>query len=118
MSQHDESYVIDFLHAARLVQSFVLDVDSEAFDRNIMQQSAVIHQLMIIGEATKHISQQFKDDHPVVPWKDMAGMRDVLIHAYQRINLDEVWLAATIHVPDLITQIEPLVIPSGHAPHP
>ncbi len=109
MSQYDESYVMDILHAARLVQSFVLDVDSEAFDRDIMQQSAVIHQLMIIGEATKHISQQFKDDHPEVPWKDMAGMRDVLIHAYHRINLDEVWLAATVHVPELIRQVEPLV---------
>jgi len=74
-----------------------------------MRQSAVIHQLMVIGEAAKHISQQFKDDHSEVPWKDMAGMRDILIHAYRRINLDEVWIAATVDVPDLIRQIEPLM---------
>jgi len=109
MSQRNESYVVDILHAARLVQSFLLNVDRGAFDRDIMRQSAVIHQLMVIGEAAKHISQQFKDDHSEVPWKDMAGMRDILIHAYRRINLDEVWSAATVHVPDLIRQIEPLV---------
>ena len=109
MSQRNESYVVDILHAARLVQLFLLNVDRVAFDRDIMRQSAVIHQLMVIGEAAKHISQQFKDDHPEVPWKDMAGMRDILIHAYRRINLDEVWSAVKVHVPDLIRQIEPLV---------
>lgn len=60
MSQRNESYVVDILHAARLVQSFLLNVDRVAFDRDIMRQSAVIHQLMVIGEAAKHISQQFK----------------------------------------------------------
>ncbi len=44
-----------------------------------------------------------------MPWRRMAGMRDVLIHAYERVGLEEVWIAATVHVPDLIRKLEPLV---------
>lgn len=112
MSLRDESSLIDILHAARLVQSFVEGVDRRAFESDIMRQSAIIYQLTIIGEATKRISQEFRDSHPDVPWRQMAGMRDVLIHAYERIDMKEVWIAATVHVPDLISKIEPLVPPN------
>ncbi len=109
MSLRDESSLIDILHAARLVKSFVEGADREAFENDIMCQSAVIHQLTIIGEATKRISKEYRNSHPKVPWRRMAGMRDVLIHAYERVELKEVWIAATVHIPDLIRQIEPLV---------
>ncbi len=109
MSQRNESYVVDILHAARLVQSFLLNVDRGAFDRDIMRQSAVVRQLEIIGEATKRLSNEFRDSQLEIPWRKMAGLRDVLIHAYQRVDIEEVWITATKFVPDLIRQIEPLV---------
>jgi uncharacterized protein with HEPN domain len=60
-----------------------------------MCQSAIIRQLEIIGEATKHLSAAFRGNHPDIPWQKMAGMRDILIHAYDAVDLDEVWNAAT-----------------------
>ena len=109
MSLKDEGSLIDILRAARLVKSFVEGVGREAFESDIMRQSAVIHQLTIIRESTKRIPKEYRNSHPEVPWRRMAGMRDVLIHAYERVELKEVWIAATDDVPDLIRQIEPLV---------
>ena len=56
-------------------------------------QDALIRCLEVIGEATKRLSQDFRDRHPEVPWRAMAGMRDLLIHAYDRVDLEEVWEA-------------------------
>lgn len=76
-----------------------------------MRQSAVARQLEIIGEATKRLSEEFRGAHPEVPWRHMAGMRDVLIHAYDHVDMDEVWVAATESLPKLIAEIAPLVPP-------
>jgi len=76
-----------------------------------MCQSAVIWQLEIIGEATKRLSIPFRDNHPDIPWQKMAGMRDILIHAYDAVDLDEVWNAANQSIPRLIEQLEPFVLP-------
>ena len=111
MSQRDEGYLIDIHRAARLVESFMDGINQEAFEGDIMRQSAVIHQLLIVGEATKRLSDEFRDAHSEVAWNRMAGMRDVLIHGYERVDLDEVWVVATLHIPDLIRQLEPLVSP-------
>jgi uncharacterized protein with HEPN domain len=80
-----------------------------AFCDDLKTQSAVIRQFEIIGEATKRLSQSFRDSHTDIPWKEMAGMRDVLIHAYDEINVTRVWNAATRSVPELATQIRPLM---------
>lgn len=56
-------------------------------------QDAVIRCLEVIGEATKRLSMEIRLQHPDIPWRGMAGMRDVLIHAYDQIDLEEVWMA-------------------------
>ena len=56
-------------------------------------QDALIRCLEVLGEATKRLSQNCRDRHPEVPWRAMAGMRDLLIHAYDRVDLEEVWEA-------------------------
>jgi len=65
--------------------------------------------LEIMGEATKNVSPKFRADHPEIPWRKMAGMRDILIHAYRSIDPDIVWQAATGAVPAIIRELEPLV---------
>ena len=111
MSPRDLDYVIDILSAARLIQTFLMGRDRGAFAMDLMCQSAVIRQLEIIGEATKRLSVAFRDNHPDVPWQKMAGMRDILIHAYDAVDLDEVWNAANQSIPRLIEQLEPLASP-------
>jgi uncharacterized protein with HEPN domain len=69
-----------------------------------MCQSAVIRQLEIVGEATKRLSDETRGRHAEVPWRRMAGMRDVLIHGYHGIYLAEVWRTTVEELPRLIGQ--------------
>lgn len=115
----DLGYVWDILEAARLIQGFIDDMDRRAFERDAKTRFAVIAQLEIIGEATKRLSPEFRAKHPSVPWKQMAGMRDVLVHLYDRVDLGEVWVAASESVPALIEQLAPLLPPGdGVGGHP
>ena len=111
MQPPDYTWLADVLISARYVQSFVDGVDRDEFDRNAMRRSAIIHQLLLIGEATKRVSDPFRTAHPDIPWRRMAGMRDRLIHDYRREDLDIVWSTATEMIPQLIRQVEPLVPP-------
>jgi uncharacterized protein with HEPN domain len=77
----DKATLLDISNAARLVQSFVPGMTKETFLVDLKTQSAVLHQLMIIGltiigEAVKRLSQTFRDRYPILPWSLMAGMRD------------------------------------------
>ncbi len=64
-------------------------------------QNGVIRELEIIGEAVKNVSDDTRNRHPAIPWKDFAGMRDTLIHQYFGVNLSAVWETATEDVPRL-----------------
>ena len=109
MPQRDESCLIDIWEAAELVRSFVQGIDRQDFDRDVLRQSAVIRQLEIVGEATKRLSEEFRQQHTEIPWRKMAGMRDLLIHAYDHVDIDAVWNAATLSMPALIEQLRPIV---------
>ena len=104
----DPAYLLDILKAARLVQEFVEGMDRTAFDDDLKTQSAVIRQLEIIGEATRRLSSAFRASHPDIPWQSMAGMRSVLIHDYDQVDMDDVWNTIANDIPALIAQVEPL----------
>jgi uncharacterized protein with HEPN domain len=105
----NETTLLDIVSAARLVLAFTRSMTKDAFFGDVKTQSAVLHQLMIIGEAVKRLSSEFRAQHPGVPWSLIAGMRNHLIHAYDAVDLEEVWKTATVDVPDLLAQIEPLL---------
>jgi uncharacterized protein with HEPN domain len=87
----DEATLLDILQAARLIQQFTADCpDERAFREDVKLQSAVLHQITILGEATKRLFDAFLEAHPAIPWRQMASMRDVLIHGYDDIDLGEV----------------------------
>lgn len=77
----------------------------ETFQHDLKTQDAVIRNLEIIGEAVKIISDQIKIGHPGVPWKEIAGTRDKLIHDYFGVNIDVVWNIIKDDLPDLIQQL-------------
>jgi uncharacterized protein with HEPN domain len=104
----DDATLLDILRAARLAVAFMGDLDKPAFLNDLKTQSAILHQLLVLGEAVKRLSEGFRARHPAIPWRMIAGMRDQLIHAYDAVDLDEVWKTVSIDIPCLITLLAPL----------
>jgi len=94
-------YVEDILKAMDDATGFVKAMDYEAFLRDRKTQYAAIRALEIIGEATKSVPPGIKNIYPQIPWKDMAGMRDKVIHAYSGVDLKRVWSTVKDDIPKL-----------------
>lgn len=109
----DETTLQDIVHAAHLIQIFVAGMQRDDFLADVRTQSAVLHQLTIIGEAVKRLSHEFRKQHPILPWSLMAGMRDHLIHGYDAVDIDEVWVTIAHDIPDMVLKIIPLLHPNG-----
>jgi uncharacterized protein with HEPN domain len=105
----DSALALDILVASRKALEFLKDVGWESFNKDEVLQHAAIHLLTIMGEAASKISQDFKSSHPEIPWRDLIGMRNQLVHEYFRIDLDEVWSTIIFDLPALISALEPLV---------
>ena len=107
----DAATLLDIARAARLIANFRQGMDKAAFLDDLKTQSAILHQLLVIGEAVKRLSLEFRAEHPAIPWAPMAGMRDALIHGYDDVDLDEVWKTAGADIPALLAALEPLLPP-------
>ena len=83
------------------IEEYLAGVNEETFRQGTLVQDGVIRQLEIVGEATKRLSREVRVKYPNVPWQDIAGMRDKLIHDYFGVDLDAVWLTARDDVPVL-----------------
>lgn len=109
MTRNDEVYLRHILDACERITSYLLDVDEKTFYETPLLQDGVIRQLVIIGEATKLVSVNLKAQHPGIPWQDMAGMRNKLIHAYFGVDLKTVWLTATLDIPPLQEKLQQIL---------
>ena len=105
----DSASLLDIARATQLILDFKQGMTKAQFLNDLKTQSAVLHQLLIIGEAVKRLSETFRQQHPDMQWRLIAGMRDKLIHAYDTVDLDEVWKTASKDIPDLLTYIQPLL---------
>ena len=111
----DEAYLLDIVIAARKVLDFTNGVDGAEFEGDEVLQNAVLHLLGIVGEAARHVSDEFRGAHPEVPWRAMAGLRNRVVHEYFRVDLPMVWEVVQRDIPELIKLIEPL-LPSESGP--
>ena len=109
MTKDPRIYLARILECADRIERY-LGQDREAFLRDTMVQDAVIRNFEVIGEAAKRIPEQFRVEHAAIPWRLMAGFRDVLIHDYEGVDLERVWRIAQEDLPAVkmvITQILP-----------
>ena len=98
-------YLKDIVEAMEAIERFVEGIEFDSFQRNDMISSAVIRKFEIIGEATKNIPETFRNRYPEIPWKEMAGMRDRLIHLYFGIKYNLVWHT----IKDVIPHVKPII---------
>ncbi|HXG23594.1 MAG TPA: DUF86 domain-containing protein [Chthonomonadales bacterium] len=92
-------FLEDILSAMDAIERFVEGMSLEDLRQDDKTSSAVIRKFEIIGEATKHIPSRLRKAYPDIPWKEMAGMRDRLTHAYFGIDYGLVWEAIRVHIP-------------------
>jgi len=104
----DQLYLKHILDAIDKVDTYIA-VGREVFIASSHWQDAVIRQLEIIGEATKRLSKQFCSRHSDVPWRRIAGLRDVLIHDYMGVDINAVWEITQKNLPPLRLQIESIL---------
>lgn len=105
------------LEMAQLALEFVKGMTFEELSADLKTSLAVVRALEVIGEAARHVPQSLRHNHPEIPWLDIAGMRDRLIHGYFGVNPVIVWDTCTRFLPPLIDQLERILqeeFPDAH----
>ena len=102
-------YIEDIINAMNDAIGFVKDMDYDSFSKDKKTVYAVIRALEIIGEATKNIPLEIKNNYPQIPRKDMAGMRDKVIHEYFGVDLKRVWSTVNTDIPKLKPWFEKII---------
>lgn len=101
MKKDPRTFIAHILESIEYIEEDTDGMSQQSFLDDRTKQDAVIRRLEIIGETTKRIPEEFRNVHPDIPWKRMAGMRDVLIHEYLGIDLAIVWQVIQHEFPDL-----------------
>jgi uncharacterized protein with HEPN domain len=107
--ERDPASILDIVLACRRLSRFVQCRTREDLDRDELFQFAVLHATALIGEAASRLSPEFRQVHPEVPWRDIIGTRNRIIHGYENVKLDIVWDIAATKAAILIEQLEPLL---------
>lgn len=95
----------DVLEAIETIIQYA-KVGRPRFMRDLMVRDAVVRRFEIMGEATKRLSSEFRERHKDVPWRQLAGFRDILIHHYERVDPEEVWKTISTSLPPLIESLQ------------
>jgi uncharacterized protein with HEPN domain len=110
MSERDvRAFLQDMCEAIHRILSYTEGLDYAGFQQDIKTQDAVLRNLEILGEAAKHIPTETTEQYPNLPWREMAGTRDRLIHHYFGVNLDVVWGIVEMELPGVITELETIL---------
>ena len=104
--QRDKAYLWDMLDAALAVQDFVGSKTLDDYLQDRLLRGAVERHIEIIGEASRHVSDELKDAHPEIPWRAIIGQRNILAHEYGEVRHEMVWNVATERLAELVTAIQ------------
>ncbi len=96
----------DMLAAMRMAAGHIGGLKKETAGQSPHPRDACLYRVLVLGEAATRVSESLKDQHPDIPWSDIVGMRNVLIHGYEKVNWDVVWDAVHDDFPQLENQIQ------------
>lgn len=103
----------EVLEAIALVRQYTTGLTYTDFANSMEKQDAVVRRLSVIGEAVKRLPEAFRRRHPDVPWRTIAGARDILVHEYFRVDVTLAWEMAQTDLPDLERQIRAIMAAEG-----
>jgi uncharacterized protein with HEPN domain len=117
--KNDAAYLWDMMDAARAILEFTAGSRYSDYLADRKTRVAVEREVEIVGEAARNVSRGFQNAHPEIPWRKIVAQRHVLAHEYGEIRQDIMWVVVTVHIPELIRALEPLVSfpPSEPQPH-
>ncbi|MEL6223278.1 MAG: DUF86 domain-containing protein [Cyanobacteria bacterium J06626_14] len=109
----DQQSILDIWNAAQEILSFTEGMDQASLTADRRTQAAVLYEIVIIGEATNRLSENYRAHHPTVPWKKIIGMRNILAHQYEKVDADVVWNVVHQDIPELMEMIAPFLPDEG-----
>jgi uncharacterized protein with HEPN domain len=113
MPRDSRVYLDDILSSAAKIRSYVGSMDAGQFVQDGKTVDAVVRNLEIIGEAAKQLPQSVRAQAPEIEWQKIAGLRDILIHAYSHVDLDIIWDIVANQLPEFVTKIGALLARMG-----
>jgi uncharacterized protein with HEPN domain len=111
--KRDIAYLWDMREAANLILDFTRGETLHSFTADPKLRSAVERQLEIIGEAARRVSTEFQNAHPDIPWRNIIGLRNLLIHEYGEVKVDRVWMIVSDNIGDLVNRLDALITGQG-----
>ena len=107
--RRDDSYLLDMLAAARKAARFAAGMTYAEFERSDLHQNAIFKTLEVVGEAASRVSEATKEAHTGIPWREIVGLRNRIVHAYFDIDTEIIWKVVHEDLPVLIARLESLV---------
>jgi uncharacterized protein with HEPN domain len=105
MKRNLKLYLQDIWESTLAIEEYTQNLAEDEFYSNRQVQDAVVRRLEIIGEAVKNIDDDFRNKYPQIPWKKIAGMRDIIAHEYFGVKLERVWDVLRKDLPDIKQQM-------------
>jgi len=103
--REDRRRLLDIAEAIERIEKYA-SKGREAFEDDELIQNWILHHLQVIGEAARAISEELKDEHDEMPWRQIVGMRHILVHRYFEVDIDLIWSVVEDDVPVLKQQID------------
>jgi uncharacterized protein with HEPN domain len=101
----DMAFIEHVLDSIMAIEEFSKNINKEKLMSDRLRQSAIVREIEVIGEAVKNISENLKNKHPEIEWKEIAGTRDKMIHHYFGVDLNIIWDIIKINLPDLKNKV-------------